>query len=413
MLAPPGRAGIGSSPRASCGFPRFLLRLGTDVARARTRHAGRMDPHVVIAGGGIGALEGLLALQKLAADPLRISVLTATRHLTYRALSVAEPFGGDPAPRYDWQFIARDRGVDWIPDMLESVRLEDRELIARDGPPVHYDALLLALGAQPRVAVPGALTFAGPRDVAAVRDALEALDPGRRHVVAFVAGTGVAWTLPLYELALMTAEYGRRQGLDLRIELVTRESEPLDIFGAEASGAVAGRLAAAGVQLRAGTFAQEYDDGRLWLELEGPLDVDLAVALPLLEGPAVGGLPVTEGGFIPVDAVQPRPRRRARLGGRRHDEPPDQARRPHRAAGGRRGGRHRSAGRRILDARASVPPGSARAPAHGRRPGLPRAPARGALALGGLVGLPVVAGTQGRRPPPGALSRPPRGSARL
>ena len=261
-----------------------------------------MDPHVVIAGGGIGALEGLLALQKLAADPLRISVLTATRHLTYRALSVAEPFGGDPAPRYDWQFIARDRGVNWIPDMLESVRLEDRELITRDGPPVHYDALLLALGAQPRVAVPGALTFAGPRDVAVVRDALEALVPGRRHVVAFVAGTGVAWTLPLYELALMTAEYGRRQGLDLRIELVTRESEPLDIFGAEASAAVAGRLAAAGVQLRAGTFAQEYDDGRLWLELEGPLDVDLAVALPLLEGPAVDGLPVTEGGFIPVDA---------------------------------------------------------------------------------------------------------------
>ena len=260
-----------------------------------------MDPHVVIAGGGIGALEGLLALQKLAADPLRISVLTATRHLTYRALSVAEPFGGDPAPRYDWQFIARDRGVDWIPDMLESVRLEDRELITRDGPPVHYDALLLALGAQPRVAVPGALTFAGPRDVAAVRDALEALDPGRRHVVAFVAGTGVAWTLPLYELALMTAEYGRRHGLELRIELVTREAAPLDIFGAEASGAVAGRLAAAGVQLRAGTFAQEYDDGRLWLELEGPLDVDLAVALPLLAGPAVGGLPVTEGGFIPVD----------------------------------------------------------------------------------------------------------------
>lgn len=260
-----------------------------------------MAPHVVIAGGGIGALEGLLALQKLAVDPLRISVLTATRHLTYRALSVAEPFGGDPAPRFDWEYIARDRGVGWIPDMLESVRLENRELITRDGPPVRYDALLLALGAQPRVSVPGALTFAGPRDVAAVRDALEALDPGPRHVIAFVAGAGVAWTLPLYELALMTAEYAKRRELELRIELVTRESEPLDIFGPQASAAVAARLEAAGIRVRAGTFAQECDDGRLWLELEGPLDVDLAVALPLLEGPAVGGLPVTEGGFIPVD----------------------------------------------------------------------------------------------------------------
>ena len=293
------------------------------------------------------------------------------------------------------------------------MRLEDRELITRDGPPVHYDALLLALGAQPRVAVPGALTFAGPRDVAAVRDALEALDPGRRHVVAFVAGTGVAWTLPLYELALMTAEYGRRQGLDLRIELVTRESEPLDIFGAEASAAVAGRLAAAGVQLRAGTFAQEYDDGRLWLELEGPLDVDLAVALPLLEGPAVDGLPVTEGGFIPVDAY-------SRVRGVEHVwAAGDMTSRPIKHGG--LTAQQADVAAADIAARvagsstpvASVPSGSARAPAHGRRPGLPRAPARRALALGGLVGVPVVAGAQGRRPPPGAVSRAPRGSARL
>jgi hypothetical protein len=36
-----------------------------------------MTPHVVIAGGGVGALEGLLALQDLARDRVHISVLTA------------------------------------------------------------------------------------------------------------------------------------------------------------------------------------------------------------------------------------------------------------------------------------------------------------------------------------------------
>ena len=70
-------------------------------ARA-ARDARDVTPHVVIAGGGVGALEGLLALQSLAGDRIRISVLTASRHLTYRALSVAEPFGGDPAPRHEW-----------------------------------------------------------------------------------------------------------------------------------------------------------------------------------------------------------------------------------------------------------------------------------------------------------------------
>ena len=82
-----------------------------------------------------------------------------------------------------------------------------------------YDALLLALGARPEPALTGAITFAGPRDVLAIRETIEALAPGRRHKIAFVAMAGTAWTLPLYELALMTAEYGQRHGLDLAIEL--------------------------------------------------------------------------------------------------------------------------------------------------------------------------------------------------
>jgi NADH dehydrogenase FAD-containing subunit len=108
-----------------------------------------MLPHVVIAGGGVGALEGLLALQSLAPASLRISVLTGSRHLTYRALSTSEPFGGDPPPRFGWDDIARDGGVRWIPDVLVAVRPEVRELETRDGPAIGYDALLLALGDAP------------------------------------------------------------------------------------------------------------------------------------------------------------------------------------------------------------------------------------------------------------------------
>ena len=201
--------------------------------RWRARKGVRMTPHVVIAGGGVGALEGLLALQDLAGDRVHISVLTAARHLTYRPWSVAEPFGSEPAPRYDWERIARDRGVRWIPDVLEAVRPDAREVDTRDGPPVPYDALLLAVGARPEPALAGAITFAGPRDVLAIRETIEALAPGRRHTIAFVAMAGTAWTLPLYELALMTAEYGRRRELDLAIELISCESAPLGVFGAD------------------------------------------------------------------------------------------------------------------------------------------------------------------------------------
>ena len=261
----------------------------------------RGTPHVVIAGGGVGALEGLLALQDLAGDRVHVSVLTPTRHLTYRALSVAESFGTEPAQRYDWEGIARDRGARWIPDVLQAVRRDARELDTRDGPPVRYDALLLAVGARPEPALPGAITFAGPRDVLALKETIEALAPDRQHRIAFVAMAGTAWTLPLYELALLTAAHGRRRGLDLAIELISPESAPLGVFGRVASAAVRRRLADAGVGLRMGTFPTEYADGTLWLGSEGTIEVDLAVALPHLRGPALSGLPHDSGGFVPVD----------------------------------------------------------------------------------------------------------------
>jgi hypothetical protein len=46
---------------------------------------------VLVAGGGVGALEALLALQDVAGGRAEVALLTAGRYLTYRALSVTEP----------------------------------------------------------------------------------------------------------------------------------------------------------------------------------------------------------------------------------------------------------------------------------------------------------------------------------
>ena len=190
----------------------------------------------------------------------------------------------------------------WIPDVLETVGVETRELVTQVGPAIRYDGLLLALGARPLDAVPGAMPFAGPRDVSAVREAIEAMQPGRRHRIAFAVPAGVAWTLPLYELALMTSERGRRLGLDLELEVVTPEPAPLDVFSAVAARAVRERLELAGIRVRTASVARTYAEGRLWLDVGHPLDVDLAIALPRLRGPGLPGLPADADGFVPVDA---------------------------------------------------------------------------------------------------------------
>ncbi len=52
---------------------------------------------VVIAGGGVAALEGLLRLHRLAGDRVAITLLAPDDHFLYRALSVNEPFSlGSP-----------------------------------------------------------------------------------------------------------------------------------------------------------------------------------------------------------------------------------------------------------------------------------------------------------------------------
>jgi sulfide:quinone oxidoreductase len=267
-----------------------------------TAPAPAAPARVLVAGGGVGALEALLALQDLGSGHVDVTLLTAGRYLTYRALSVAEPFGAEPAVRHEWESIARDRGVRWLPDVVTRVRPAERRVETRDGPDETFDALVLAIGARPEAVVPGALTFAGPRDVLAVDEALRALTaaPGCPRVV-FVAPSGVAWTLPLYELALQTAHRARLAGDALEVEIVTREDAPLGVFGAQASAEVARRLTEAGVRVRTATFATEVADGAVWLDLEGPLEADLVVALPRLTGPRLPGLPHDDEGFVPVD----------------------------------------------------------------------------------------------------------------
>jgi sulfide:quinone oxidoreductase len=62
-----------------------------------------------------------------------------------------------------------------------------------------------------------------------------------------------------------------------------------------------GQLADRGIHLHAGAAAERLEGGHLRLSTGASIEVDEVVALPLLSGPAVSGLPADEDGFIPVD----------------------------------------------------------------------------------------------------------------
>ena len=54
---------------------------------------------VLIAGGGVAAIEAMLALHALAEDRVEIELLGPEPHFWYRPLSVVEPFGAPKAAR--------------------------------------------------------------------------------------------------------------------------------------------------------------------------------------------------------------------------------------------------------------------------------------------------------------------------
>jgi sulfide:quinone oxidoreductase len=256
--------------------------------------------HIVIAGGGPAATETALAVRRLAGDRARVTLVSSSDALVYRPLAVEEPFGMAATLRVSLPRLAAERGFAFLRAPVRAVDADARRIDA-DGRWLDYDALVLALGAAQAQAVPGAITFRGEEDAGAVRTALERLHAGTPLRAAFVVPEGTFWTLPVYELALLTARWAHAKGVALEPWLVTHEHRALAAFGEQASKAVAALLDDAGVRLWTSAYAEVVEDGRLWISLEGGLPVDLAVALPRPVGRRIPGVPGDEDGFVRVD----------------------------------------------------------------------------------------------------------------
>ena len=72
----------------------------------------RDDPmNVLIAGGGVAALEAALALRALAEERVRVELLAPEHHFFYRPLAVAEPFELGRVERFDLAELAAEA---WI-----------------------------------------------------------------------------------------------------------------------------------------------------------------------------------------------------------------------------------------------------------------------------------------------------------
>ena len=310
---------------------------------------------VVICGGGIAAVEGLLRLRRLAGEDLGITLLSPAEELRYRPVAVQEPFSRPGARRYLLRRIAQRTDAEWVKETLEWVDPDGQLVHTAEGHSLPFDALLVAIGARATVPYDHVTVFDDARPDETYHGIVQDIEEGYTKSLALLLPQGPTWPLPIYELALMTAERARSMSLDdLRVDIVTDEPAPLAPFGEGASEAVAALLERFGVTVHTNAQAEVPASRRLVVQPTGlELEPDRIVAMPLITGPGIRGLPTAEAGFIPIDGrcrgARPwrarvhQPRRCRRLS--------DQARRARRPDGGCRGRWDSRAGGR--DGRAS------------------------------------------------------------
>jgi sulfide:quinone oxidoreductase len=257
---------------------------------------------VLIAGAGVAGLEAALALRDLAGDRVALTLLTASPEFVYRPMTVIEPFAYGTARRYPLDEIARDLDAGLVDGSFAWVDTAQRLAHAEDGREFAYDALILALGARVHPRYEHALTIDDRRLGEILHGLIQDIEGGYVQRLAFLVPARMAWPLPIYELALMSAARAYDMGVELSVTVVTPEEVPLGIFGLGASAAVSELLERAAITTLTSAYAEVPSSGAVVVYPDDRrLEFDRIVALPELFGPSVRGLRVSEHGFIPVD----------------------------------------------------------------------------------------------------------------
>ncbi len=266
------------------------------------RGVSRTRWRVVICGGGVAAIEALLAVRALFGLAPHVDLIAPNRRFVYEPLAVAEPFGMEQAGRFELTAVADEYRAQLHITSLRTVEAPAHRITLSGGGRLAYDALLVAVGARACAWLPGALHFRGAADVSPFRELLAQLESAAVSRLVFAAPAKLGWTLPTYELALLTAtRVAERHLTGIELTIVTPEKEPLAVFGPTASRAIRNALADRGIRLRADSIAKVVLPGALQLASGDTLEADQVVALSQPNGPRVPGLPADDDGFIEID----------------------------------------------------------------------------------------------------------------
>jgi sulfide:quinone oxidoreductase len=261
-----------------------------------------MSARVLIAGGGVAAIEAAIALGDMAGERAEVTMYSPREDFVYRPFAVTEPYGTSHAMRYDLEQLAERCGAGFRRASIGSVDAEAQRARTLDGEEVEYDHLIIACGTRLLAGVSGAVNFWGVANDARVRDVVDDLRAQKLRRVVFTMPAGGTWALPLYELALLAESELSKVGVEgAELVIVTPEPAPLQLFGRRASERVSKLLEERGIEVIAGATPVRYENRRLSVSPSATVQADAVISMPRIEGRLIGGIPHDLEGFVAVD----------------------------------------------------------------------------------------------------------------
>lgn len=259
---------------------------------------------VVIAGGGVAGLETMMALHALAPREAALTLVAPRGEVVYRLLDAGWPFEFGRLQRVSLDAAARDAGAAFIAGTVDVVDPSEKAVATSGGQRLAYDALVLAVGAEPRPVVNHATTWDDRSGSELLRGLLRDLEEGHTRSFAVVIPPGPGWPLRGYELALSVIREAKAMGLDPKATLVAQEPSPLWTLGSSTVKGISRALGRIGVEVvSAGRV--EIEPGRPVTLVAHPsgrrVQADRLLALPTLGGRRIAGIPTDVDGFIDAD----------------------------------------------------------------------------------------------------------------
>jgi sulfide:quinone oxidoreductase len=259
---------------------------------------------VLIAGGGIAGLETLTGLRELAGNRVSLTLVAPDDEFVFHPVTIRQPYSVEPTRSVAISRVAMDVGAKFAAATVEEVDADGRTVHTSAGERIGYDVLVLALGADAIPALDHVMTWDDRSDSELLGGLLRDVEEGYSGRVAVVIPPGPGWPLRGYELALVIRQHAFDMSVDRQTTLVVPDPSPLAEVAKRAAKAITAELERAGITTVPAkrVSVERGHDLALVLQPSGQrIEVDRVLAMPILRGRRIDGIPVDEYGFVPID----------------------------------------------------------------------------------------------------------------